>query len=110
MPEKKTMQRARAKARRGNAKSTQAGEFVAETMRHKKTGKKAKAKKQAIAIGLSKARRAGVSVGKKKKTGGGQRMAARRSKKTGGRIASRGRRKLSRKIGRAHRRVGSKRR
>ena len=67
MPEKKTLQRARAKKRKGNAPSTQAGEFVREEMHHKKSGKhKVKNRKQAIAIGLSKARKSGVKVPKKK--------------------------------------------
>ena len=68
MPEKKTLKRARRARRQGKAATTQAGAFVGEEMRHKKTGKhKVKSKKQAIAIGLSKARRAGVKVPKKKR-------------------------------------------
>ena len=77
MPEKKTLKRARRARRQGKAATTQAGAFVGEEMRHKKTGKhKVKSKKQAIAIGLSKARRAGVKVPKKK------RVASRGKKKT----------------------------
>jgi hypothetical protein len=69
MPEKKTKQRAQKKKREGKAASTQAGEYVAEEMRHKKSGKhKIKSKKQAIAIGLSKARQSGVKVPKKGKS------------------------------------------
>lgn len=63
MPEKKTMERARADAREGKAPSTQAGEFVREEIEHIREGKHgARSAKQAIAIGLSKARRAGVKL------------------------------------------------
>lgn len=69
MPEKKTKQRAQKKKREGKKASTQAGEYVAEEMRHKKSGKhKVKSRKQAIAIGLSKARKSGVRVPKKGKS------------------------------------------
>jgi len=69
MPEKKTMQRARRMKRQGKKASTQAGPFVGEEMRHKRTGKhRVKSRKQAIAIGLSKARRAGVKVPRKRST------------------------------------------
>src|SRR5438552_2629464 len=61
MPEKKTIERARADKRAGKSESTQAGEFVREEMHHIREGKHgARSTKQAIAIGLSKARRAGV--------------------------------------------------
>jgi hypothetical protein len=63
MPEKKTLERARARRRRGASPSTQAGEFVREEMEQVKRGQQAvKSRKQAIAIGLSKARRAGVPL------------------------------------------------
>lgn len=63
MPERKTVERARADQRHGKAASTQAGNFVKEEMDHIREGKHgAKSTKQAIAIGLSKARRAGVGV------------------------------------------------
>src|SRR5438046_734811 len=63
MPEKKTIERARKAKREGKAPSTQAGEFVRETMEHIRQGKHgARSTKQAIAIGLSKARRAGVKL------------------------------------------------
>jgi hypothetical protein len=63
MPEKKTIQRAKADLRRGNRPSTAAGEFVREEMEHIRRGKHgARSTKQAIAIGLSKARRAGVPL------------------------------------------------
>ena len=66
MPEKRTRKRAAAKKRQGKPASTQAGEYVAEEMRHKKSGKhKVKSRKQAIAIGLSKARKSGVRVPRK---------------------------------------------
>ena len=63
MPEKKTIERARADARAGKAPTTQAGEFVREEIEHIREGKHgARSTKQAIAIGLSKARRAGVKL------------------------------------------------
>lgn len=63
MPEKKTNQRARKDRQEGKAASTQAGEYVKETMDHIREGKHgARSTKQAIAIGLSKARRAGVKL------------------------------------------------
>ncbi len=63
MPEKKTIERARADKRAGKSESTQAGEFVREEMHHIREGKHgARSTKQAIAIGLSKARRAGVDL------------------------------------------------
>ena len=63
MPEQKTIERARKKAREGRSPSTQAGEFVREEMEHIKQGKHgARSTKQAIAIGLSKARKAGVAL------------------------------------------------
>lgn len=63
MPEQKTIERARKKAREGRSPSTQAGEFVREEMEHIRQGKHgARSTKQAIAIGLSKARKAGVAL------------------------------------------------
>ena len=63
MPDKKTLERARADARQGKSPSTQAGEFVREEIEHVREGKHgARSAKQAIAIGLSKARRAGVKL------------------------------------------------
>ncbi len=63
MPEKKTIEKARQKAREGKAPTTQAGEFVREEIEHVRKGKQgARSAKQAIAIGLSKARRAGVKL------------------------------------------------
>src|SRR5213078_2610106 len=68
MPEKKTIERARKAKREGKAPTTQAGEFVRETMEHIREGKHgARSTKQAIAIGLSKARRAGVKLPPPKK-------------------------------------------
>src|SRR5262245_24215195 len=68
MPEKKTVERARADARAGKAPTTQAGEFVHEEIKHVRQGKHgARSTKQAIAIGLSKARRAGVKLKPPKK-------------------------------------------
>ena len=70
MPEKRTLQRARKKAREGKSPSTVAGEFVREEIEDIRKGKHgARSTKQAIAIGLSKARRAGVPLpGKGKRT------------------------------------------
>lgn len=63
MPEKKTIARAKQDKREGKSASTQAGEFVKETIDHIRQGKHgARSTKQAIAIGLSKARRAGVDL------------------------------------------------
>jgi hypothetical protein len=63
MPEKKTLERAKADKRQGKSPSTQAGEFVREEIHHVREGKHgARSTKQAIAIGLSKARRAGVEL------------------------------------------------
>jgi hypothetical protein len=63
MPDKQTMERAKADKREGKSPSTQAGEFVREEMDHIREGKHgARSAKQAIAIGLSKARRAGVDL------------------------------------------------
>jgi hypothetical protein len=68
MPEKKTIERAEQDKREGKSASTQAGEFVKETIDHIREGKHgARSTKQAIAIGLSKARRAGVDLPPPKK-------------------------------------------
>src|SRR3954462_14229341 len=70
MPEKRTLERARRKARAGKSASTVAGEFVREELADIRKGRHgARSSKQAIAIGLSKARRAGVPLaGKGKRT------------------------------------------
>ncbi len=63
MPERKTIQRAKADLREGKRPTTAAGEFVREEMEHVRRGQHgARSTKQAIAIGLSKARRAGVPL------------------------------------------------
>ena len=63
MPEKRTLERARRKARAGKSSSTVAGEFVREELEDIRKGRHgARSARQAIAIGLSKARRAGVNV------------------------------------------------
>lgn len=63
MPEKKTIERARADKRQGKSASTQAGEFVKEEVNRVRSGKHGvRSSKQAIAIGLSEARRAGVEL------------------------------------------------
>ena len=70
MPEKRTLERARRKARQGKSASTVAGEFVREEIEEIRKGRHgARSARQAIAIGLSKARRAGVPLaGKGKRT------------------------------------------
>jgi hypothetical protein len=79
MPDRQTTRRARRDAREGKSKSTQAGEFVREEMRHIREGKHgAQSTKQAIAIGLSKARRAGVDLPAKKGTSARTREQAKR--------------------------------
>ena len=63
MPKPETIRKAKQDEREGKAPSTQAGEFVKETMDEIRQGKiGARSTKQAIAIGLSKARRAGVKL------------------------------------------------
>jgi hypothetical protein len=63
MPEKATIERAKADLRAGKSASTAAGEFVREEIEHIREGKHgARSPEQAIAIGLSKARRAGVPL------------------------------------------------
>jgi Family of unknown function (DUF6496) len=63
MPEKKTLDRARADEKAGKAPATQAGEFIREQIEHIREGRHgARSAKQAIAIGLSEARRAGVEL------------------------------------------------
>ncbi|PYR66613.1 MAG: DNA-binding protein [Acidobacteria bacterium] len=87
MPEKETVERARADKRAGKAPSTQAGEFVREEMHHVREGKHgARSTKQAIAIGLSKARRAGVKL---KPPGRGAKPKTRRSAASATRAARR---------------------
>lgn len=68
MPEKETVQKAKARLREGKRPTTAAGEFVHEEIEHVREGKHgARSTKQAIAIGLSKARRAGVPLKPPKK-------------------------------------------
>jgi len=63
MPDRETMARLREDQREGKSPSTQAGEFVRETIEHVRAGKHGvRSTKQLIAIGLSKARRAGVKL------------------------------------------------
>src|SRR5580765_576194 len=63
MPEKATIEKARADLRAGKSPTTAAGEFVREEIEHVREGKHgARSPEQAIAIGLSKARRAGVKL------------------------------------------------
>src|SRR5437867_10264696 len=103
MPEKKTIERARQDKREGKAPSTQAGEFVRETMEHIREGKHgARSTKQAIAIGLSKARRAGVKLPPPKK---GKTSA--RTRKQAKRDLAKGRRGERRKVSRTRSRTTS---
>lgn len=63
MPQKRTVERAKADRRAGKATSTQAGEFVREEIEKIRRGEhNARSTRQAIAIGLSQARRAGVKL------------------------------------------------
>jgi hypothetical protein len=63
MPEKATVEKARADLRAGKSPTTAAGEFVREEIEHVREGKHgARSPEQAIAIGLSKARRAGIPL------------------------------------------------
>jgi hypothetical protein len=63
MPEKRTVEKARADLRAGKSPTTAAGEFVREEIEHVREGKHgARSPEQAIAIGLSKARRAGIPL------------------------------------------------
>lgn len=68
MPEKATVEKARANLRAGKSPTTAAGEFVREEIEHVREGKHgARSPEQAIAIGLSKARRAGIPLKPPKK-------------------------------------------
>ena len=68
MPEKATLEKAKADLRAGKSPSTAAGEFVREEIEHVREGKHgARSPEQAIAIGLSKARRAGIPLKPPKK-------------------------------------------
>src|SRR5215510_6861787 len=63
MPDKRTIEKARADKRAGKSPSTQAGEFVrAEIEKIRRGEHGARSPQQAIAIGLSEARRAGVPL------------------------------------------------
>jgi hypothetical protein len=68
MPEKRTIEKAKADLREGKSPTTAAGEFVREEIEHIREGKHgARSPEQAIAIGLSKARRAGIPLKPPKK-------------------------------------------
>jgi hypothetical protein len=96
MPEKTTIEKARADLRAGKSPTTAAGEFVREEIEHVREGKHgARSPEQAIAIGLSKARRAGIPLKPPKKG---------RAKKSTRRSASRKRSTTSRKRSTASRR------
>jgi Family of unknown function (DUF6496) len=68
MPDKRTIEKARADKRAGKSPSTQAGEFVRAEIEKIRCGEHgARSPQQAIAIGLSEARRAGVDLPPPKK-------------------------------------------
>jgi Family of unknown function (DUF6496) len=68
MPDKQSIEKARADKRTGKSPSTQAGEFVHAEIDQIREGEHgARSTKQAIAIGLSEARRAGVDLPPPKK-------------------------------------------
>src|SRR5262249_50095728 len=68
MPDKQTIEKARADKRAGKSPSTQAGEFVRAEIEKVRRGEHGvRSPKQAIAIGLSEARRAGVDLPPPKK-------------------------------------------
>src|SRR5207253_816148 len=103
MPEKETVERARADKRAGKAPSTQAGEFVREEMHHVREGKHgARSTKQAIAIGLSKARRSGVKLSAPPRSA---KRTTRQSAKYATRASARGARRPSTRRSRAVRRA-----
>jgi hypothetical protein len=92
MPEKTTVEKARADLRAGKSPTTAAGEFVHEEIEHVREGKHgARSPEQAIAIGLSKARRAGIPLKPAKKG------KAKKSTSRSARTASRKRSATSRK-------------
>jgi hypothetical protein len=110
MPEKKTVERAREDAHRGESPATQAGEFVREEIHHVREGKHgARSTPQVVAIGLSKARRAGVKLPAPAKG-----KASARTRRQGQREYRKGRqhsrhkpsRRRSRAVGRALKREG----
>jgi hypothetical protein len=94
MPEKTTIEKARADLRAGKSPTTAAGEFVHEEIEHVREGKHgARSPEQAIAIGLSKARRAGIPLKPPKK--GRAKKSTRRSARTASRKRSTPSRKRS---------------
>jgi hypothetical protein len=95
MPEKATVEKARADLRAGKSPTTAAGEFVREEIEHVREGKHgARSPEQAIAIGLSKARRAGIPLKPPKK---GKKGKAKKNTRRSARTASRKRSTTSRK-------------
>jgi hypothetical protein len=103
MPEKTTIEKARADLRAGKSPTTAAGEFVHEEIEHVREGKHgARSPEQAIAIGLSKARRAGIPLkppkkGRaKKSTRRSARTASRKRSTTSGKRSAASRRRLKR--------------
>ena len=94
MPERTTVEKARADLRAGKSPTTAAGEFVHEEIEHVREGKHgARSPEQAIAIGLSKARRAGIPLKPPKK--GRAKKSTRRSARTASRKRSTTSRKRS---------------
>jgi hypothetical protein len=87
VPEKATVEKARADLRAGKSPTTAAGEFVREEIEHVREGKHgARSPEQAIAIGLSKARKAGIPLKPPKK--GRAKKSTRRSARTAARKRS----------------------
>jgi hypothetical protein len=109
MPQKRTVERAKADRRAGKATSTQAGEFVREEIEKIRRGEHgARSTRQAIAIGLSQARRAGVKLPppKRGRTTARTRRSAKYAYEAGlGRRKTRRRPRISRAVSRASREV-----
>jgi len=108
MPERETLERARADKREGKSASTQAGEFVREEIHHVREGKHgARSTKQAIAIGLSKARRAGVNI--PRKGASARKRRSTRSRSTGSKPSAKRSRAVRQALKREGRSAASKR-
>src|SRR5215207_5854343 len=93
MPDKRTIEKARADKRAGKSPSTQAGEFVrAEIEKIRRGEHGVRSPEQAIAIGLSEARRAGIKLPPPKR---GRASAATRKKAEYENQVGQGRRKVT---------------
>jgi hypothetical protein len=90
MPNKSTVEKARADLKAGKSPTTAAGEFVREEIEHVREGKHgARSPEQAIAIGLSKARRAGIPLKPPPKKRGAKKTSRRSSRKAASGTTSR---------------------